>query len=121
VWGGEKMNKTNLSILKGLFGLIFLGMLSVTITATIDQNIFESVGNMWPNWWFKATLADAYFGFLTFFVWVAYKELHLWRKLLWFALIMLLGNLAISAYMLLELYKLQVGGTVSTLLTRRNG
>jgi len=115
------MKKTSLNILKGVFALILIAMLSVTITATIDQNIFEAVGNMWPNWWFKATLADAYFGFLTFFVWVAYKELLLWRKLLWFASIMLLGNLAISAYMLLELYKLQVGDTLETLLTRRNG
>jgi len=115
------MKKASLNILKGLFALILIAMLSVTITATIDQNIFESVGNMWPNWWFKATLADAYFGFLTFFVWVAYKELHLWRKLVWFAAIMLMGNFAISAYMLLELYKLQVGDTLETLLTRRNG
>ena len=115
------MDRKILNILKGLFALILMAMLFITITATIDQNIFEAVGNMWPNWWFKATLADAYFGFLTFFVWVAYKELHLWRKLVWFAAIMLLGNFAISAYMLLELYKLQVGDTLETLLTRRNG
>lgn len=116
-----KLNKITLNILKALFAFILFAMLSVTITATIDQNIFEAVGNIWSNWWFRATLADAYFGFLTFFVWVAYKELHLWRKLVWFALIMLLGNLATSAYMLLELYKLQVGDTLGTLLTRRNG
>jgi predicted permease len=115
------MNKTNLYGLRSLFALILFAMLYVIITATIDQNIFESVGNMWPNWWFKATLADAYFGFLTFFVWVAYKEVYPWRRLVWFAAIMLLGNLAISAYMLLELYKLQVGDTFETLLTRRNG
>ena len=115
------MDRRNLYILRALFALIFIGMLAVIITASIDQNIFEAVGKMWPNWWFKATLTDAYFGFLTFFVWVAYKEFHLWRKMVWFALIMLLGNLAISAYMLLELYKLQIGDTVETLLTRRNG
>ena len=115
------MNRKTFSILKALFALILLAMISVTITATIDQNIFEAVGNMWPNWWFKATLADAYFGFITFFVWVAYKELRLWRKTFWFALIMLLGNLAIPAYMLLELSKLKVGDTIETLLTRRNG
>jgi predicted permease len=115
------MNRTILYVLRALFALILFAMLSLTITATIDQNIFEAVGNIWPNWWFKATLADAYFGFLTFFVWVAYKEVDLWRKLLWFAAIMLLGNLAISAYMLLELYKVQVGDTPETLLTRRNG
>jgi predicted permease len=115
------MNKTLLNILRAIFSLILVAMLSITITASIDQNLFEAVGNMWPNWWFKATLADAYFGFLTFFVWVAYKELRLWRKLVWFALTMLLGNLAISAYMLFELHKLQAGDTLETLLTRRNG
>ena len=115
------MDRTLLKILKTLFALMLLAMLFVTIAASIEQNLFEAVGNMWPNWWFKATLADAYFGFITFFVWVAYKELRLWRRMIWFALIMLLGNLAIPAYMLLELYKLQVGDTIETLLTRRNG
>jgi hypothetical protein len=110
-----------LKILKALFALILLAMLFITIAASIEQNLFEAVGNMWPTWWFKATLADAYFGFITFFVWVAYKELRLWRKVVWFALIMLLGNLAIPAYMLLELSKLKVGDTTETLLTRRNG
>jgi len=115
------MDKKVLYGLRAFFTFNLIGMLFVTITATIDQNMFEAVGNMWPNWWFKATLADAYFGFLTFFVWVAYKEIHLSRNLVWFASFMLLGNLAISAYMLVELYKLQVGDTVETLLTRRNG
>ena len=115
------MQRTILYTLRAIFIIIFLAMLYLTITATIDQNIFEAVGNMWSNWWYKATLADAYFGFLTFFIWVAFKEIHLWRKLVWFVSIMLLGNFAISAYMLLELYKLQVGETFETLLTRRNG
>lgn len=120
--GGVKaMDRKIVHILKVLFALIFFGMLSVIITASIDQNMFEAVSTMWPNWWFKATLADAYFGFLTFSIWVTYKELHLWRKLVWFASIMLLGNVAISVYMLLELSKLKVGDTVETLLTRRNG
>ena len=54
--------------------------------------------------WFLATLADAYFGFLTFYVWVAYKEHSVWRKLLWFVLIMVLGNIAISVYVLIQLW-----------------
>ena len=116
-----EMDRTILNILRVLFSLILLGMLAIIITAGIDQSIFEAVGKMWPNWWFKATLADAYFGFLTFFVWVAYKELRLWRKLVWFTSIMLLGNVATSAYMLLELSKLKAGDTLEILLTRRNG
>ena len=116
-----RIDRKALYLLRLLFALIFVGMLSVIIIATIDQNIFEAVGNIWSNWWFKASLVDLYFGFLTFFVWVAYKEIHLWRKLVWLASFMLLGNLAISAYMLTELYRLRVGDTVETLLTRRNG
>ena|SRR5210317_21291 len=115
------MDRKILHILKALFALILLAMLFVIITASINQNMFEAVGTMWPNWWFKATLADAYFGFLTFSIWATYKELHLWRKLIWFASIMLLGNLAISAYILLELFNLQAGDSFETLLTRRNG
>lgn len=115
------MERTILNSLRALFGFILLGMLAVIITASVDQNMFEAVGKMWPNWWFKVTLADLYFGFITFFVWVAYKELRLWRKLVWFASIMLLGNVATSAYMLLELFKLKEGDTLQTLLTRRNG
>ena len=116
-----KMERTIINSLRVLFALIFLGMLAVITTAGIDQSMFEAVRKMWPNWWFKVTLADLYFGFITFFVWVAYKELLLWRKLVWLASIMLLGNLATSAYVLLELFKLKEGDTLQTLLTRRNG
>ena len=115
------MNKILLNGLRAFFALILLGMLSVLTTASMDQNVFEAVSTMWPNWWFRATLADLYFGFITFFVWVAYKELRLWRKLVWFVSIMLLGNVATSVYMLLELFKLKEGDTLETLLTRRNG
>ena len=115
------MDRKILHSLKALFSFILLAMVSLIITASIEQNIFEAVGKMWPHWWFKATLADLYFGFLIFFVWVAYKELHPWRKLIWFASIMLLGNVATSAYMLLELFKLKEGDTLETLLTRRKG
>ncbi|UCG13187.1 MAG: DUF1475 family protein [Deltaproteobacteria bacterium] len=115
------MGKSVINGLRSLFGLILLSMLAVTVAASIDQNLFVAVRNMWPNWWFRATLADAYFGFLTFFVWVAYKEVHLWRKVVWFVAFMLLGNLTIATYMLLELAKLREGDSVKTLLTRRNG
>jgi hypothetical protein len=115
------MRKTIIYTLTITFLFILLAMLYVTVTAAIDQNIFEGVASLWSNWWFKATLADAYFAFLTFFIWVAYKEIHLWRKLICFVSILLLGKLAISAYMLAELHKLQVGETFETLLTRRNG
>ena len=58
-----------------------------------------------PDPWFRATLVDAYCGFLTFFVWVAYNEHTMWRRGLWFVLIMTLGNIAMSVYVLIQLTK----------------
>jgi hypothetical protein len=52
-------------------------------------------------------LFDAYFGFLTFYVWVAYKERHWAAKAMWFVLIMGLGNMAMSTYVLIQLFKLR--------------
>ena len=109
------------TILKCLFAGILLAMLFVTITASLDRNLFEAGSEMWSQWWFRATLADAYFGFLSFFVWVAYKERRLWKKVVWFVLIMCLGNLAMASYMLIELFKLGEEESVTTLLTQRNG
>lgn len=54
-----------------------------------------------------ATLYDAYGGFLTFYLWVAYKERVAWSRALWFVLVMGLGNVAMSAYMLKELFKVK--------------
>lgn len=95
-------------------------MLAVTGIAMADRNMFEAGGELWPHWWFRATLADAYFGFITFFAWVAWKEVRVWKKILWFVLIMTLGNIAMSIYVLIELFRQKSGDTVTTLLTRRN-
>ena len=108
-------------VLKFVFAAILFLMLLIVIAAGLNQNMLEAVRQIWPNWWFRVTLLDAYFGFLTIFVWVAYKERPMWRKLVWFAAFMLLGNMAISSYVLLELAKLREGEPFDTLLTRRNG
>ncbi len=57
--------------------------------------------------WAMATLYDAYFGFITFFCWLAWRERSLALKVVWFVLIMALGNIAMSAYVLLQLFSLK--------------
>lgn len=91
--------------LKILFGSIFCAMVWVTTWAGLQQNIFEA-SQVWTDPWSRATLFDAYFGFITFFVWVAYKERKLILKVIWFVLIMGFGNLAMSSYVLIQLFKL---------------
>lgn len=103
-----------------LFLCILLFMIGITVRASMERGVFEAGSLLWPHWWFRATLADAYCGFLTFFAWVAFKERSLWRKSLWFALILTLGNIAMSAYVLIQLARLPASAPFSDLLTRQN-
>ena len=109
------------ALLMALFALIFVVMIGVTLWAGSQASLLDpavrAAFNAQP--WAVATLFDAYCGFLTFFVWVAYRERGLWVKFLWLLLILLLGNIAMSFYVLLQLFRLKPGEPVSSLLSSR--
>ena len=107
--------------LQMLFGLILVSMLAVTITASGRQPLWEWTGLVSEpdRWWTIATLVDAYFGFLTFYAWVFYKETTATARLGWFLAVMLLGNIAMSIYVLMQLARLEDGEPVERLLLRR--
>ena len=88
-----------------LFGGILAAMLAVTTTASLHQSLWDWGGlTREPDrWWTWATLVDAYFGFLTFYAWVFYKEARSAPRIGWFLAIMLLGNMAMAVYVLREL------------------
>lgn len=90
-------------LLQLLFVLILVSMIGVTTWASLDRDIFTAGSELIKDRWFIATLMDAYFGFLTFFVWVAWREVTMTRRLVWFVLIMCLGNIAMSAYVIWQL------------------
>jgi hypothetical protein len=71
------------------------------------RSVFQTGRGLWPDPWFLATLLDAYFGFLIFYVRVACKEKTLLPGVLWFILIMALGNMAAAFYVLRQLKKLR--------------
>jgi hypothetical protein len=112
------MNKNVLTL---IFTAIFVSLLIFTSFASIQQPIWEWQGlTQGPDrFWTWATLLDAYFGFITFFVWVAYKETQTLNRVLWFVAIMLLGNMAMSAYVLWQLRKLPDNASPSQLLLRQ--
>ncbi len=90
----------------------------ITVTASLDRNVLRAGSGLWPDPWFVATLLDAYFAFLTFFAWVAYKEISWAARGAWFVAIMLLGNFAMSGYLLWQLSKMN-DFTWSALLLRQ--
>ncbi len=96
-----------------LFGGILVAMLAVTTAASLHQPLWEWGGlKAEPDrWWTYATLADAYFGFLTFYAWVFYKETTATARIGWFVATM-------AVYVMLQLARLPSGAPLSRLLLR---
>ena len=94
-------------------------MLYVTISASLQQDVLTATQRLWPDSWFRATLADACCGFLFFWLWAAWREQSAAKGALWFVLIMALGNLAMAGYLLLQLRALRPGDGIEALLQRR--
>ena len=56
--------------------------------------------------------------FLTFYAWVGYKETSAVARVLWLLGILLLGNIAMAAYMLNQLFRLPADAKIEALLLR---
>lgn len=108
------------TFLKLLFGGIFVFM----VVMTLRTGLAVSLRSAWPSYaanpWAIATLYDAYFGFITFYAWVFYKERRGWTRILWFLLIMGLGNIAMSFYVLIQLFRLRPDEPAAAILRRQS-
>ena len=108
--------------LQWLFAFILVSLLACTVWVSTQQSVFDWGGLTTPpdNLWTIATLIDAYYGFITFYVWVLWKEPRSLPRVAWFVAIMLTGNMAMSAYVLLQLARLKPGDSMAVLLAARN-
>ncbi len=106
--------------LRFLFIVVIASMLGVTSWASLHQPLGAFAhSTTFRDPWVIATLFDAYWAFITFYVWVAWKEQSLVARVLWFVSIILLGNLAMSAYMLVQLFAGPAAGPLAEVFTRR--
>lgn len=106
--------------LRILFIVVIASMLSVTTWASLHTPLFALPREVWTHPWFIATLFDAYWAFVTFFVWVAWKEQAFAARLLWLLAILTLGNFAMAAYMLRELFRLPINAPLGPIFTQQN-
>jgi hypothetical protein len=103
---------------------VLAAMLAVSAWATAQLPIGAAIRDVLEqpragtHPWFVATLFDTYFGFLWFWLWVAHRESALLARGLWLVLILALGNIAMAAYVLLQLRRLPEAATVKDLLVR---
>ena len=105
--------------LRIFFTFVIVTMLSVTTWASLRESILDIPPAVTGDPWFVATLFDAYFGFLTFFIWVAYKERSMVSRGVWLAAILVLGNLAMATYALVQLFKVPATAMLHDVLLRR--
>ncbi len=81
------------------------------------RSVFDNAKLM-SDVWFQATLLDAYLGFLFAFVWIAWKEQTPVRQVVWFVLIMALGNMALAVYVGWQILKLLPNSSVGEIFQR---
>ena len=93
-------------------------MLAVTGWASAYESVFVGGKKILAEPWGVATFADTYLAFLTFYIWVFYKQVSVISKIVWLILILALGNIAMSAYVVWQIYKLPVGAPVYQILLR---
>lgn len=101
------------------FLVILAVMLWGTVRASLEQALFDIPPEVYQNPWFQVTLFDAYFAFLTFYVWLAWKEGSLAARVLWLPAILLWGNFAMAVYMLRELFRIPADGDLAEVFTTR--
>jgi hypothetical protein len=106
--------------LRILFAGVIGSMLWVTSWASAQGAMFAIPREVYSHPWFIATLFDAYWGFITFFVWVAWKERAMAARILWFLAIILLGNIAMASYVLRELFAVDTAAGLERIVTQRN-
>lgn len=106
--------------LRIFFLIVLVSMLCVTGWASTLVPIWKLTYETWTHPWFIATLFDAYWGFLTFYCWLAYKEVQWVARVAWLIAILLLGNIAMAIYALIQLFKVPLNGRIEDVLLRRS-
>lgn len=106
--------------LRLLFLIVLGSMLAVTSWAGLHQSLHAIPRAVYSDPWFVATLFDTYWGFVTFYLWQAWKERSLPARMLWFVAVILLGNIAMSIYVLTELFRIRESSQLAEVIVRRN-
>jgi len=105
--------------LRLFFMVVLASMLAVTSWASYQCPLFSVPREVATHPWFLATLLDAYWGFMTFFLWVCYKQTAVLARCAWLVAILLLGNIAMAIYCLAELFRISATSELGSLLTAR--
>lgn len=104
--------------LRLLFSALFVVICAAVIWASLDTALWDLPAEVLRDAWFRTTLVDIYISFLTFFLWVAYRERSNLARGIWFVAIACLGSIAITAYCLRVLFRTPASASIEQVLLR---
>lgn len=99
---------------------VLIAMTAATTWASIHVPLWEIPKEIIGHPWFVTTLLDTYFAFLAVWAWIAWLERSVAARVGWLIAILLLGNFAIAAYLLLRLRRMPPDGSIDQFMTGRN-
>jgi len=117
----ENANGRMISALKVLFLCLFVWMTWVVVDTSLRSNLFEEWNSLAAIPWMTATLKDFYTNVAVLFLWVCWKETSHLSKAVWLILLVCLGSIATTLYVLLQLFRLKPGEGILELIAQRNG
>ena len=97
--------KVLMKIAKGIAFLCLLAMTIILIFAFTIGDFGRDGTVILQNPWGLVSLVDLYTGFFLFSIWIAFREKELWKKIVWIALMMVLGFWTGALYTLIALVK----------------
>lgn len=106
-------------LLKIIFGSIFTFMIYATTMASLELNLMTHLPTLLKDPWAVMTLYDAYFAFLFFYIWFFYKEQNWGLRIVGLVLVICLGTIFMSLYMLIKIFQLKEGEGFEELLLRK--
>ncbi|MCC5809160.1 MAG: DUF1475 family protein [Ectothiorhodospiraceae bacterium] len=88
-----------------LFALVLI--IGMIVYASLDRGVLAALRDLSGDAWIQTTLVDIYISFLTIWLWIAYKERSWVSRLLWLVLVLTLGSVAITTYVLIQLFRVE--------------
>lgn len=110
-----------ITFLKIAFSILFVWVCYVVISTSLQSNLFEQWDYLGSIPWMRATLWDFYANVSVIYLWVCYKEKGIAVKIIWLILLVLLGSIASTAFVLIQLFRLKSNEGLKEFFTSRNG
>lgn len=102
-------------LLIGILGF----MIYVTITTSLESNLFEEWNTLTSIPWMNATLFDFFANVVILLIIVLYRERTVLAKILWTLFFITMGSMASCIYFLVALFQMKKDDSLSKLFQKK--